>query len=92
MRCWQGVATFIKVGRSYLEINYGQMFWLDADGVWIDTIRATVVDPLLVQHSVSRGLVTRSAYMTAVRERARQLCPAEIIQAPIERVRFYRPS
>lgn len=92
MRRWEAPDSYVKVGRSHLEIRYGQMFWLDAGGVWIDTIRVATVDPLLIQHSVSCGMVTRSAYIRAVCERTQRLCPEPSVQSPLAGVRFYRPG
>jgi hypothetical protein len=92
MRRWEGSDTYIKVGRSSLEIQFGQLVWFDASGVWIDTIHAEIIDPLLRQETVGCGRVTRTTYMEAVRARARQLCPDLTIATPMERVRFYRPG
>lgn len=92
MRRWEGADTFIRVGRTSLEICYGQLVWFDQGGVWIDTIRSTVIDPLLARHTVSCGRVRRSAYMTAVRSRTKQLCPESAAAQPLERVRFFRPG
>jgi hypothetical protein len=91
MRRWEAPDRYVKVGRSYLEIKYGQMFWLDANGGWIDTIRLATVDPSLIQHSVSCGMVTRSVYNRAVRDRTQRLSP-EPVRSPLAGVRFYRPG
>jgi len=91
MRRWEGPDCFIRVGRSQLEIHSGQLIWCDSSGVWIDTIHCAAVDPALMRQSVPCGRVPRSAYMLAIREHARHLCPTPGTQ-PIERVRFYRPG
>jgi hypothetical protein len=92
MRRWEGADTFIQVGRTALEICYGQLVWFGQSGVWIDTICATVIDPQLARNTVSCGRVRRSAYMTAVRSRMKQLCPAMAATQPMEQVRFFRPG
>ena len=92
MRRWEAPDRYVKVWRSYLEIKYGQTFWLDAGGAWIDTIRVATIDPLLLKHSVSCGTVTRSAYIQAVRERTQRLCPKPALQSPLAGVRSYRPG
>jgi hypothetical protein len=92
MRRWEASNTFIRVGRSQLEIQYGHLIWLEANTVWIDSIRSQVIDPLLLRHTISCGHVRRSAYLEAVRVRSRQLMPHEMAPTPMERVRFYRPG
>ena len=93
MRRWETSETFIRIGNGQLEIHYGQLIWLETSGVvWIDSIRSHVIDPLLLRHTVSCGHVPRTAYMAAVRARARQLIPCETTATPMERVRFYRPG
>jgi hypothetical protein len=90
MRRWEAGDSFVRVGRSHLEVRHGQLLWFDGSGVWIDTIRTSVIDPQLQRQSVACGRVTRSEYLAAIRARARQLLP----DAPqsTERVRFYRPG
>jgi len=92
MRRWEGSDTFVRIGRTQLEIHYGQLVWFDASGVWIDTIRCQTVDPVLVRQTVSCGPARRSEYMEAVRAKARQLCPTSVTPEPLERIRFYRPA
>lgn len=92
MRRWEAGDTFIRVGRSHLQICCGQLVWFDQTGVWIDTIRATLIDPMLWSQTVSCGNVRRSEYMMAVRARAKQLCPETVTAEPMERVRFFRPG
>lgn len=93
-RRWEGGSTFIQVGRTQLQVECGQLIWLQPNGVWIDTIWSAVIDPLLLRQTVGCGMMRRSEYMSAVRDRARQLCPESSISVsqPMERVRFYRPG
>lgn len=92
MRCWTGDDCYIKVGRGQLEIRHGQLLWLDATGGWIDTIRLSVIDPQLTSQTGSCGRVTRSQYMTAVRDRANGLIVnTDTIDSGRQGVRFFRP-
>lgn len=93
-RRWEGGSTFIQVGRTQLQIEWGQLIWLQPNGVWIDTIWSAVIDPLLLRQTAGCGMMRRSEYLAAVRDRARQLCPDSSIDVsqPMERVRFYRPG
>jgi len=91
MHRWQGPPCFIKIGRTQLEVQDGQLVWFDGNGVWLDTIYTTVIDPVLHQYTVLCGQVTRSAYIRAVRDRRQQLS-LEVVQSPMEKVRIYRPA
>jgi hypothetical protein len=92
MRRWEGMDTFVKVGRTQLEICAGHLIWIAQNGVWIDTIFSSLIDPLLFSNTCSCGEVRRSEYMEAIRARTRQLCPDANLPQPMERVRFYRPG
>jgi hypothetical protein len=92
MRRWEGGNSYVRIGRTQLEMCHGQLLWVGATGLWIDTVHTTIVDPQLVRHTVGCGSVTRSAYMLAVRTRARELCPDVAQPEPAERIRFYRPG
>jgi hypothetical protein len=90
MRRWESGNTFVRVGRTQLEISCGQLIWLQ-NGVWIDTIWSAAIDPLLISETTKCGTVRRSDYLMAVRNRARQLCPETMTPEPVERIRFFRP-
>lgn len=91
VRQWIGDAAFVRVGRSSLEVSEGQLIWVGQDGIWIDTIRTTFIDPLLRSRTVGRGRMSKSAYHEAVRARVRALpvTPVETIE-PLFRI--YRPA
>lgn len=90
MRRWEGPDGFVKIGRTQLEMRLGQLVWIDATGVWIDTIHTPLVDQFL-PFTTSCGAVSRSGYMQAVHQRRHQLAP-QMAAAPAERFRIYRPA
>jgi hypothetical protein len=96
-RRWTGDNAFVRIGRSQLEIKLGELIWFDGKGLWIDTIYTTVIDPLMLHHTTSMGQMTRSAYMLAVRDRARspQVATAstvDLVRDPMSSVRIFRPG
>lgn len=97
VRRWIAGETWIKVGRTQIEIKPGQLVWFDQKGIWLDTIFSPLVDPLLMSeiHTQACGRMTRSAYMEAIRDRARSLSACAVIDIPENRdpwsaVRIYR--
>src|ERR1051325_6417850 len=76
MRRWEGAEGFVKIGHTQLEMRLGQLLWLDATGVWIDTIHTSHIDPQIMSCTTCCGQVTRSEYMQAVRQRLQKLLPA----------------
>lgn len=90
MRQWIGPPTFIRIGRTQLEIHSGQLVWLDQKGIWVDTIYTLMVDPLLHANTRSCGQVSYLGYIEANRARVNLLTPTE--QRYPASVRFYRPS
>ena len=74
MRRWIGANTFVKVGRGQLEVTPGQLLWLN-HGMWIDTIFYKDVDPQVYRFSQTCGIISRSGYIQAVRQRANSLMP-----------------
>jgi hypothetical protein len=98
MRQWQGSDTYIKMsshGRpiASLLIMPGALIWVDRTGVWIDTIHSTDIDPRLTSGTVTRGMVTRSVYILAVREARHGVIEGiEVVQEPVSQVRFFRPG
>jgi hypothetical protein len=89
MRRWEGPEEYVKIGRTQLEMRLGQLLWLDANGVWIDTIHTPFTEQIS-RNTTSCGLVRRTEYMQAVRQRAQQLVPQTA--TPTERFRIYRPA
>jgi hypothetical protein len=69
MREWTGMEAYVRVGRGEILVTYGQLLWLNADGIWLDTVHTTHVDPKLHANTVSRGAISRAGYMQAVRNR-----------------------
>lgn len=94
MRQWVGQSAFVRVGRSSLEVNEGQLLWFGPSGVWIDTVCTVLIDPLLRSRSISRGRLSKSAYHQAVRSQVQrlQVAPASnpISDEPLFRI--YRPG
>lgn len=90
MRQWIGQPTFIRIGRTQLEVNFGQLVWFNQNGVWVDTIYAPMVDPLLHINTRSCGPISFLGYIEANRARVSLLTPMEQRQ-PASVVRFYRP-
>lgn len=91
MRRWDGADGFVKIGRTQLQVQRGQLLWLDASGVWIDTIHTTLIDPQIMQCTTGCGQVTRSDYIQAVRQRLQKLVPTATTE-PAQRFRIYRPT
>jgi hypothetical protein len=97
MRQWFGDSAFIRVGQSSLQICDGQLVWFGPDGVWIDTIRTTLIDPLLRTRTASRGRMSKSAYHHAVRSRMQRLLEVELVSDQTvlghgTMYRIYRPA
>jgi hypothetical protein len=95
-RRWEAGSMFIRLTRGHLEMKSGQLIWLDGTGVWIDTIHVPTIDPLLWQHTVSCGHMSRSTYMEANRQRnvgsSPQVNVADTIRDPMSAVRIFRPG
>jgi hypothetical protein len=99
MRQWQGAETYLKMAKdgrpiASLLITPGTLVWLDHTGMWIDTLHTTEIDPRLAPNTVTRGTVSRSGYILAVRDRACQGAglTTEARQEPKSQVRFFRPG
>lgn len=91
-RRWQGGETYVRVGRTELLMRFGQLIWLDRNGIWIDTIHTTHIDPKLHAHTVFHGRMTRSEYNDAVREQARTLrTPTDDSPTEKQMFRIFRP-
>lgn len=69
MRQWTGGEAYVRVRRGEILVTHGQLLWINADGIWLDTVHTTHVDPKLHANTVSRGAISRSGYMEAVRNR-----------------------
>jgi hypothetical protein len=92
MRQWAGPNTFIRVGRSQLEICTGQLVWFGQTGVWIDTIHSTLIDSKLRSSTMSCGQISRGGYMEAVRACTNKLHVLETTSSSEPAIRFYRPA
>jgi hypothetical protein len=91
MRQWDGPDGFVRIGRTQLQMQRGQLLWVDATGVWIDTIHTTLIDPQIMRCTTGCGQVTRSEYIQAVRQRLQKLVPTAVAE-PAQQFRIYRPA
>lgn len=92
IRQWLGESAFVRVGHSYLEVSDGQLIWFGHRGVWIDSIFASAIDPLLHARTVSRGRFSKSAYHEAVRARVQRLPITPSMHERESWFRIYRPG
>ncbi len=93
MRTWVESSMFISIGRTRLEMHPGQLIWLGATGMWIDTIFVAQVPPEVFTCSRSVSQVRRSEYYQAVRKRVNGLS-APVLNDGSSKPAFhiYRPA
>lgn len=92
MRQWMGERQFLRMGKTSLEIEPGQLIFLpDEGGIWFDTAFCRDIDPLVDAQSTSRGRVTFKGYKQACRDRLNGVVVDEepLVARPYG-VRFFR--
>ena len=67
MRQWIAGTTYVKLHRgSSIEVKTDDLVWLACrGGIWIETIYSTMIDPVVMARTQSKGMVAKSAYMIA---------------------------
>lgn len=71
MRQWIAGTTYVKLHRgSSIEVKTGDLVWLPIrGGIWIETIYSTMIDPVVMPRTQSKGIVHKSAYMVAYKSK-----------------------